>query len=348
MIDGHNPDADRGRASPRSGKTGRPLAIVARTQKGWGVESLLKDKSQPRQAAAEPSRSRRPMAEPRQGRRGLQGVSGNGPTPPARAAGQARTARAPARIEIGRRSPTPMKARPWPTARRQEQALHPPGLRRRAASPLGHADERIVAARRRREQLDLRRHVRQGVPATASSSARSPSRTWSRRRRASRPAGYIPFASTFAKFLARGVRPDRDGQHHPGQHQDRRLARRRLARRRRPQPDEPARRGRTSARSRPCGRRPRQARLRWLFHPADAVAAYHLTADGADRRGMCYMRTHRPDVALLYDPATKFELGGFNVLQTGDDLALVASGYMVFAAPSRRRRCWRSRTSARR
>ena len=34
----------------------------------------------------------------------------------------------------------------------------------------------------------------------------------------------------------------------------------------------------------------------------------------------------------LYDPATTFEPGGFHVLATGDDLALVSTGYMVHVA----------------
>ncbi|MBU1693425.1 MAG: transketolase, partial [Verrucomicrobia bacterium] len=45
--------------------------------------------------------------------------------------------------------------------------------------------------------------------------------------------------------------------------------------------------------------------------------------------GMCYMRTHRPDVALLYSPDTAFEIGGSHVLIEGDALTIVSSGYMV-------------------
>jgi transketolase len=47
---------------------------------------------------------------------------------------------------------------------------------------------------------------------------------------------------------------------------------------------------------------------------------------------MCYMRTHRPDVPLLYGEETSFEPGGFQVVRGGDDLALVAAGYMVHEA----------------
>ncbi len=72
--------------------------------------------------------------------------------------------------------------------------------------------------------------------------------------------------------------------------------------------------------------------LCWCFHPADAVAAYHCTRLMTRLRGMCYMRTHRPDVPLIYEPDTPFEPGGFHVLHSGADLALVTAGYMVHVA----------------
>jgi transketolase len=69
--------------------------------------------------------------------------------------------------------------------------------------------------------------------------------------------------------------------------------------------------------------------LCWLFQPADAVAAYHCTRLMTQLHGMCYMRTHRPDVPLIYEPDTPFEPGGFHLLHAGDDLAIVTAGYMV-------------------
>jgi transketolase len=72
--------------------------------------------------------------------------------------------------------------------------------------------------------------------------------------------------------------------------------------------------------------------LCWYFQPAEAVAAYHCTRVMARLRGMCYMRTHRPAVPLIYDPDTAFEPGGFHVLATGGDLAVVTAGYMVHVA----------------
>jgi transketolase len=70
----------------------------------------------------------------------------------------------------------------------------------------------------------------------------------------------------------------------------------------------------------------------YFFHPADAVAAFHLTVLMANLEGMCYMRTHRPSVPILYPYDAHFEPGGHKVLRHGDSVCLVASGYMVHEA----------------
>jgi transketolase len=69
-----------------------------------------------------------------------------------------------------------------------------------------------------------------------------------------------------------------------------------------------------------------------LFQPADAVAACRLTELMANTPGMCYMRTHRPDVPFLYDVDERFSLDGFKVLREGSQMTLIASGYMVHEA----------------
>jgi transketolase len=65
------------------------------------------------------------------------------------------------------------------------------------------------------------------------------------------------------------------------------------------------------------------------FNPADAVAAYYCTQLMANHDGMCYMRTHRPDIPLLYSSSTKFEIGGSHVLAEGGHLTIVSAGYMI-------------------
>jgi transketolase len=44
------------------------------------------------------------------------------------------------------------------------------------------------------------------------------------------------------------------------------------------------------------------------------------------------MRTHRPDVPFIYDEDEEFTVGGYKHLIDGEDIAIVASGYMVHVA----------------
>ncbi len=70
----------------------------------------------------------------------------------------------------------------------------------------------------------------------------------------------------------------------------------------------------------------------YVLQPSDAYAAYALTGVMAEYEGACYMRTLRPDTEFLYNDETVFNLGGFEVLQEGRDILLVAAGYMVHEA----------------
>jgi len=67
----------------------------------------------------------------------------------------------------------------------------------------------------------------------------------------------------------------------------------------------------------------------YLLQPADAYAAYGLTLAMAEHEGVCYMRTARPDVEFIYNESTVFNLGKFEVLTEGRDLLIVTAGYMV-------------------
>ncbi len=67
----------------------------------------------------------------------------------------------------------------------------------------------------------------------------------------------------------------------------------------------------------------------YVLQPSDAYAAYALTQVMAEYESACYMRTLRPDVEFLYDDNTVFNLGKFEVLNEGRDLMIVACGYMV-------------------
>jgi transketolase len=70
----------------------------------------------------------------------------------------------------------------------------------------------------------------------------------------------------------------------------------------------------------------------YVLQPADAFAAYALTGVMAEYEGACYMRTLRPDTEFIYNDNVVFNLGGFEVLQEGRDVAICAAGYMVHEA----------------
>ena len=67
----------------------------------------------------------------------------------------------------------------------------------------------------------------------------------------------------------------------------------------------------------------------YVLQPADAWAAYGLTAAMGDYDGLCYMRVFRPEVEFLYDESTVFDLGGMEMLTEGRDLLIVSAGYML-------------------
>lgn len=70
----------------------------------------------------------------------------------------------------------------------------------------------------------------------------------------------------------------------------------------------------------------------YVLQPADAFAAYALTGVMAEYEGACYMRTLRPDTEFIYNDEVVFNLGGFEVLQEGRDVVICAAGYMVHEA----------------
>lgn len=69
-----------------------------------------------------------------------------------------------------------------------------------------------------------------------------------------------------------------------------------------------------------------------VLNPCDGTSAWKLAAAIADHDGLCYLRTMRPATPMLYDPDESFELMGQKVLSEGKDLTLVAWGYMVHEA----------------
>ena len=71
-----------------------------------------------------------------------------------------------------------------------------------------------------------------------------------------------------------------------------------------------------------------QPAVRYFF-PADAVSCYKITELMANLEGCCYQRTLRADTKALYKPEETFEVGGFKVVREGKDVCFVSAGYMV-------------------
>jgi transketolase len=70
----------------------------------------------------------------------------------------------------------------------------------------------------------------------------------------------------------------------------------------------------------------------YILQPADAYAAYALTHVMAEYEGCVYMRTLRNETEFLYSDESVFNLGGFEVLNEGRDVVLCAAGAMVHEA----------------
>jgi transketolase len=321
-IDGHDPEQIDAALSVKPGA--KPLAIVANTVKGWGVRSM---QGHGHHGTPIP-KDQLPAADA-----DLDAMYGTLKTTPA-ADVKMTPPRPPALAPLPNRSIQPM---PFVEAMKefgQSAAIEKKKMATRRAygvalAALGKADERIVALdgdvsnstfssifhKAFPDRFFECKIAEQNMISTAAGLA---------------AAGFIPFASTFAKFLARAYDQiemasiSRANIKLCGSHAGVSLA-----------ADGPSQMSlpdmayfRSYTETDDGFGRPACV----VFHPADAVAAYHCTVLAANHHGMCYIRTHRPDVAFLYDPNTKFEVGGSHRLAEGSALTIVSSGYMVTVA----------------
>ncbi len=323
-IDGHDPEAIAKALEP-VGRTPRPLAIVAHTIKGWGVDELTRGNwhGKPLTAAQLPAAyaSLDKAVASHDGAGKLEG-----PSKPAT---------------------KPTFARPDP-----REAAWPSFHETMAAGGLGALVEKNAIGTRRAYGAALQAAGKL-LPQVVALDGDVSNSTFSELFAKAHPdrffeckiaeqnmistavglsaAGYIPFVNSFAKFLMRAADQiemasiSRANLKIVGSHAGISLA-----------ADGPSQMGLSDVaffRAFTTVRGDdRENPLAWFFHPADAVAAYHCTRLMVALPGLCFMRTHRPDVPLLYAPDAKFEPGGFQVLNTGDDLAIVTAGYMVHPA----------------
>lgn len=327
-IDGHDPDAIRA-AFDKAEKSQRPFAVVARTVKGWGVEKFLSGNwhGKPLKPAGVEDAYASLDAK-------LKSICKHAP--------QAANLRPPAPPSVSKRAQRGVPASlEWPAF---AEAMDAAGFA--TALESGRLSTRRAYGAALKTAGDL-------LPQVAALDGDVSNSTFSNLFQAAHPerffeckiaeqnmisvaaglsaAGFIPVANSFAKFLSRAydqiemANISRANLKLVGSHSGISLA-----------ADGPSQmalldvayfRSFTSLRG-----DDRESPLCWVFQPSDAVAAYHCTRMMIELDGMCYIRTHRPDVPLLYGADATFEPRGFNVLSSGDDIALVASGYMVHEA----------------
>ena len=69
-----------------------------------------------------------------------------------------------------------------------------------------------------------------------------------------------------------------------------------------------------------------------VFAPADPVATRALTREMAAYEGPSYMRMGKDPTPDVYEPGEQFPIGGSKLLRDGKDIAILASGSMVWRA----------------
>jgi len=321
VIDGHNWDEVFEALTAEPGE--KPLAIVARTVKGWGVAELQKHTYHGKPLKAE--QIEQAMAD-LDAKAAELGVAEMDDAP-------AVALQAPSPMEPPH-STAPISAGPFADALKAvglDGALEARKLATRRAygaalAALGGTEDRIVAldgdvknstfatffAEKHPERYFEARIAEQNMISAAVGLA---------------AAGKVPFVSSFAKFLVRGYDQiemaaiTNANVKLCGSHAGVSLA-----------ADGPSQMGlpdlafmRAFAHSKRVDGQPACR----VFHPSDAISAFKLTELMANLDGFCYMRTHRPDVPFIYAEDETFQVGGYKHLIDGEDLAIVSSGYMV-------------------
>lgn len=324
IIDGHNWDEVFAALTARSGE--KPIATLARTVKGWGVSTLYSSNyhGKPLTDAQLPQA----MAD-LDAKAAELGVGDGQDAPNA------------AQITVPAAIRKPAAARI--SAGTFAEALKSAGLQKEyeakklstrraygvALAALGAGDDRIVAtdgdvknstfadmfAKKFPQRFFEARIAEQNMISAAAGLA---------------AGGKIPFASTFAKFVTRAYDQvemaaiSNSNIKICGSHAGVSLA-----------ADGPSQMGLSDlafTRAFAHARRVDKSPAMRVMLPSDAVSAFKLTELMANIDGLCYMRTHRPDVPFIYDENEEFQVGGFKHLIDGEDLAIVASGYMVHVA----------------
>lgn len=318
-VDGHDPDALR-HVFDQVGVANKPTAIVARTVKGWGVDSMVGKNFHGKPLPAADLAGA--LAELDATGKKL-GAAADGPvSPPSRPS----VKDGPASKRVQLPSFAEALKRVGMSAVLEERRLATRAAYGVALVALGDADPRIVSldgdvsnstysnkfADAHPDRFFECKIAEQNMIAAAAGLA---------------AAGRIPFASSFAKFIARGADQidmasiSRANVKIVGSHAGVSLG-----------ADGPSQMSladvayfRSMSRVQTGG----GAIGCHVFHPSDAVSAYRCCELMADINGLCYMRTHRPAAPMLYDMAEQFDVRGCKQIRSGDGITLVSSGYML-------------------
>ncbi|XP_061836016.1 transketolase-like protein 2 isoform X1 [Nerophis lumbriciformis] len=73
-----------------------------------------------------------------------------------------------------------------------------------------------------------------------------------------------------------------------------------------------------------------------VFYPSDAVATERAVEFAANTKGICFIRTSRPDTAVIYSPEEKFEIGVAKVVRQSDSdvVTVIGAGVTLHEALS--------------
>ena len=320
VIDGHDPDAIR-KALVAESPQGKPVVVIARTVKGWGVKELQKvgyhgKPLTKEQVAAALEELRLPQEKPSYV---LCPPMPKG-EPPRRPDGPVALGD-PDFGRLAEGTSLAAAAQKGKLATRQAYGL--------ALRALGRASERIVVldadvsnstfteifARDFPDRYVECRIAEQNMIGVGAGLA---------------AAGKVPFVNSFAKFLVRAYDQTEMAAYTcanlklVGSHSGVTLG-----------ADGPSQMGTVDVaffRALTSVRTPKGHPGAVVLNPCDPVSAYKLAALMANYEGLAYMRTLRPAMPAVYKGDEVFHLIGQKVLAEGKDLVLVAWGYLVHEA----------------
>jgi transketolase len=317
MIDGHDPVAVRKALASRPPK-GKPVVVIARTVKGWGVPLMQQVGFHGKPL------SKDEMAQAMTDLKVPEGDPGMELCPPLPKG----------EIPAADRGPIPM---PAPDLAKLAEgtkfgaAVQKGNVSTRQAyglalRALGRASKRIVAldadvsnstfseifAKEFPDRYVECRIAEQNMISVAVGLA---------------AAGKIPFANSFAKFIARGYDQAEMAANScanvkiAGSHSGISLA-----------ADGPSQMGVVDPAffgALASVKTPKGHPAAVVLNPCDAISTYKLVCLMANYEGLAYLRTLRPETPLMYKPEEEFHLIGQKVLARGKALTLVAWGYTV-------------------